>query len=825
MEKYKHILLKWIKDPQQYRPNTWGSSEIKLPNRNRAEHAQKLLYDFSKIEEQDQKKENKRNWRYLEFSSSGNFDLVFSSLERKSKKKANSIELLNTRIEENQNGEKITKATVFIPYGKENIIKNKIIKYNEENSQKTGLPKNNNLILGIENIKLATIEDFWTDRKNIPDITSNKEWFEIWLNIEDNNVKEDNKQIFIETLNSWNIKYKNSFLQFPENLVMIILANKADLEYIIEHSDYISEMKLAKEVSTLIWDASKVEQAEWADELLSRVKINDSNSRVFILDTWINEWHPLLKDLVDKKDTIEPSWWDYDDQWHWTWMAWVVAYGDIIQKLQSSEDVEINYKLGSIKILPPKSQWENPKELWWDFTKRAISRAEIISPFLNSYCLAITAWDDMDKWRPSSWSSSVDQIIYNEGEKWRNILISTWNSNIHNESFPDYCKISEIEDPAQAWNAITVWAYTDKTAITTKTWTFTPYSKWWEMSPHNRTSFNFLKWWPIKPEVVFEWWNKVKWSLDWEFTDLDLLTTSHDFTTYKEFTYIWWTSASTANAWNFLWELAFHYSTLLPETIRWLMIHSSSWTKEMLEQFWITDIKTASKEKIRELIKCVGYWVPDIEKAIHSKENSLSMIIEETIQPYKKLPNKSNATLNEIHFYELPWPKDELIKLWNAEVKMKITLSYFIEPSPWEKWWKNKYKYQSHSLKFDLNNRLETKEEFQKRLNLEARDEDEEYESSTWSWSERWVIWSNTRNNWTVRSDLWIWTAIELANCNILAITPLGGWWKERPSEQKINNTTKYSLIISLETEETEIELYTAIQNKIKVEVPIPIQR
>ena len=56
----------------------------------------------------------------------------------------------------------------------------------------------------------------------------------------------------------------------------------------------------------------------------------------------------------------------------------------------------------------------------------------------------------------------------------------------------------------------------------------------------------------------------------------------------------------------------------------------------------------------------------------------------------------------EIH--EIPWPKEELLKLGDVKVEMKVTLSYFIEPSPWEVGWKDKYRYPSCGLRFEVNN-------------------------------------------------------------------------------------------------------------------------
>lgn len=66
----------------------------------------------------------------------------------------------------------------------------------------------------------------------------------------------------------------------------------------------------------------------------------------------------------------------------------------------------------------------------------------------------------------------------------------------------------------------------------------------------------------------------------------------------------------------------------------------------------------------------------------------LNLIIEVRIISYKKR-KKSNYRNNEMEIHEIPWPKEELLKLGDVKVEMKVTLSYFIEPSPGEVGWKD----------------------------------------------------------------------------------------------------------------------------------------
>ena len=55
---------------------------------------------------------------------------------------------------------------------------------------------------------------------------------------------------------------------------------------------------------------------------------------------------------------------------------------------------------------------------------------------------------------------------------------------------------------------------------------------------------------------------------------------------------------------------------------------------------------------------------------------------------------------------------------------MRVTLSYFIEPQSRRVGGvRSRYRYESHSLRFDVKRPLETTNQFRKRINRLARDE------------------------------------------------------------------------------------------------------
>ncbi len=202
-----------------------------------------------------------------------------------------------------------------------------------------------------------------------------------------------------------------------------------------------------------------------------------------------------------------------------------------------------------------------------------------------------------------------------------------------------------------------------------------------------------------------------------------------------------------------------------------------------------------------------------LSRALSSAANSLTLIAQEEMQPYKR------SSTNEMHLHRFPWPREVLLGLGEMPVELRITLSYFIEPAPGEVGWKDKYRYASHGLRFDLNNMGETEERFVGRLNAAARDEGERSDSN--SGSERWLIGANSRNSGSVHSDIWKGSAADIASCNLIGVYPIIGWWRERSWLGRCNRKARYSLIVSLHTPDENIDIYTPVAVQIGVPVMV----
>jgi hypothetical protein len=720
-----------------------------------------------------------------------------------------------------------TKAFINLPVNHEDFFLNEI-RTLFPNSEITITPSNADLVNSIEDVSLALLEGLWTDNQlQIP--TTNSKWCEVWLNVNTKD-KQEQEQIalFQVTLERIGIEYKNnSYILFPERAVLLINANREQLIELMLQSDLLAEFRAGQEPAGFWVAESKVEQQAWVDDLLNRIQLVDSNIKICLLDSGVNNGHQLLQPIIDDSNTlsVDNSWGTDDHELstgHGTLMAGIAGYGHIEQLLITSNSVVLTHKLCSVKIMPRPNQAGTPKELWGDITAQGIARAEIQNPDIGFvFCMSITSIEDVNKGRPSSWSGAMDNLAYGEGENQRLIIVSAGNirDDESHLNYPHSNYISSVQNPAQSWNTIVAGAYTEKFQVNDISFqNYTPIANKGELSPYSSTSLTWERKWPIKPDVVFEGGNLLRAPDNSivKHDDLELLSTSKSYQT-KPLETIYATSAAAAQASWFAAKIAYNYPNAWAETIRGLIVHSANWNQAMFAQI---QVQQGNRTSYRNLLKTFGYGVPNLESALYSQENALKLIAQETIQPFSFKKGSSDPETNEIHFFHLPWPSDLLLGMGEIPVKLKITLSYFIEPGVGEIGWKDKYRYQSHGLRFDLNNVGESEDIFRKRVNIAAREENEEIVGN--SGSNRWVIGKDNRSTGSIHSDFMELTAAELAECNHIAVYPVIGWWRERKQLGKVENKTRYSLIISLDTPAQDIELYTTVKNII--EIPIEIQ-
>lgn len=479
-------------------------------------------------------------------------------------------------------------------------------------------------------------------------------------------------------------------------------------------------------------------------------------------------------------------------------------YGDLTDVLDSIDNIQIYHGLESFKVLFNKSP--NDPELYGAITISGINTPIIDRPNnLRVYCLTITNPNFKMQGRPSAWSAAIDKICFGKDSKPQLIIVSGGNVAIRKkEEYPALNFTETIQDPAQAYNSITVGTFTRKDKIDISTG-YKPLAEYGAMAPSNSTSLLFDKNWPNKPDVVFEGGNSSTDGVDVsDHTDLKLISTDAEFKKYV-FTPFGDTSGAAGLASKMAAELRTLYPSFWVETIRGLIIHSADWTTKMLDRKIIQNLK--EQEKIN-VLRTVGYGVPNILKAKYSANNSLTLIAEREIQPYKL--EKSKGQYNQYHLFELPWPKEALEQLEGKNAKLIVTLSYYIEPNPGERRLATHYAYHSHQLDFELINRYESIAEFQIRI---SKPDSETKENRTKRTGVEWAIGKKSNLKGSIRKDFITANGRELSERNILAIIPKNGWYKNLKRQKKFNEVVRYSLIVSIETEEIEVDLYTPVFN------------
>lgn len=691
--------------------------------------------------------------------------------------------------------------------------------------------KNAALVTSIAQIEYAVLEHFCSSCgiSALPDVV--QDWCEVWLACEsDGDTPQLVESRFRGKAESIGLQVREEFLRFPERLVFQVYANRQMLRSLLASSDDVAEFRRCDASAAPIMRLSNLQQAGHLQTTLQRIgTLEDAAPSVCILDRGVNRGHPLLRKVCGEADVHSINrveWGVNDDEGHGSEMAGVVAYGPLEFVIHGTATIALTHRIESVKLLPPTG--ENPKPLWGYFTKQAASRVEISAGQRNRcFVMAITSEDFVDhqhQGRPSSWSGSVDQLAFGETPNSQRLIILS-AGNVNGVNYPDNNLTASIRSPAQSWNSLTVGAYTEKTVFDGDAHIgYDLVASKGSLSPFSRTSLTWSNKWPNKPDIVLEGGNLIR-GQDGDCLDpesLFVLTTSKNHLE-GPFSIINATSAAAAHAGWMAGRLQARYPRAWPETIRALLVHSASWTSAMKEEF----LGGSGRNDYQRLLQVVGHGVPDIKRALDCGNNSLTMISEQNIQPFKLAG--SDAKTNIMHLHQLPWPLQALADLRDRPISLKVTLSYFIDPSPEERGWRQRYRYQSHGLRFALQKAAQTDQMFIDSVNAErAVEEEAEQEEQPRARpspsDDRWLIGTNTRHRGSIHSDIIPHgkiSGLELSSCRHLAVYPVIGWWRERQKLGRVESVARYSLVVSLHTNSIDVDLYTPVFTTVNVQIPV----
>ena len=779
-----------------------------IPPRERVEHADRLANELSLAFEASSERLNKYHGQspddlhghYIEFSFPKSQNRVLDKLEYR---RGNSrIEIVAVRPSL-KNPENEIIASVYVPESRKGVHFKKIAEYRDIDT--AGMkPKNQPLIASINSICMAQVQSLFTDDMELFPNEGESIWWEIWL-------RSGMRADFEVVAKEHGMDVKEQTIKFFDREVIAANATSQMIEGVIANSSAVAELRATCATLSEFPSSTPAIQLNSLSDIERRVSAPGSDApSVCVLDSGTTRAHPLIEKFLENSDQhtlFQGSTGEDTGKWggHGTGMSGLAVHGDLKPLSSSTQVISVGHCLESVKILPddPRTMgafsFENG-----ELVIRASTVVEAVAPDRRRvYCLAITTTEEIVTGNPTSWSSALDKLCHDVNGKGRLIVVSAGNIRSHLAA-NQYLQLNDdspIQNPAHSWNALTVGAITENVSI------HDPNLSGWnsiapsgDLTPSSRTSVKWRDALPVKPDVVAEGGNfgvNGQGNIRKDIPDLCLLTARNDLD--RPIMVFGETSAATALVSRMAARIIAENHSLRPETVRALVVHSAEWTPAMLRHWKIGNKRT--------VLRRYGYGVPNLNRAIGSERNDVTFVIEGSIQPFERV--SSVVRTREMAYHGLPWPYKILESLGDAGVEMKVTLSYFVEPCPSRRGDTRRHKHQSHGLRFSVKRAGEDIENFRKRINRAARNDNDDRPEGVGA-DEGWMIGPQLRDRGSIHSDTWKGSAENLAQRGGVAVYPTGGWWREKGDTDRHSSVSNYTLLVTLRAEES-VDLYTEV--------------
>ena len=699
----------------------------------------------------------------------------------------------------------------------------------DENNQ----PKNNALIANISHIRETYLNDLWTSEGSPPH--GGAIWWELWLD-----QRRERPGLLERIMKSFSLEISARQLRIGDSLIVHIRATRQQLEILVVTDLPFTEIRTPSFIDT-IEDLSDSERFEYVLDFSTRVIPAEVGAPVVChLDSGVFRAHALLEGSLASRDqhSIFTASTGHDRHGHGTSMAGIALYGEHLDDLLiGTKTIRLKHRLESVEIFPTPAGAQQRD--YASATIHAISIPEAGSSRRRTFCMPVSTKSDANPGRPTLWSATVDALavgtdiqVHGDGfsliskpdpDAKRLIIVSA--ANVDADSYRidhlDNSDMSPIRDPGQSWNALTVGAFTQLDQVPSDP-SFHSYflvAPAGELSPHSRTSLLFGdKPWPIKPEICLEGGNVLLDRQGFAEPKHPLLSLrSTGIRNDVDLTSANATSAATAQAARLAALAMSRYPSYWPETVRALLVHEARWTERMRAHLDACETKSGRARLLRRY----GWGVPTEEAVLTSSHRAVTMVVQDEFCPFDE-----TYAMRELRLHSLPWPRDVLQSLGEADMRLRITLSYFIEPSATRRGWKGKYTYASYGLRFDLKAPTDINvKRFLARVNRQAQEEEDEDYSSTDSHSNHWLLGTRARHYGSLHQDEWQGTGAELAACDHIAVYPVGGWWKNNNRRDRRDLPVRYALLVSLSTSTQGADLYTPIATQLSVPITaVPIE-
>lgn len=540
--------------------------------------------------------------------------------------------------------------------------------------------------------------------------------------------------------------------------------------------------------------------AEASDEAGETAEVEEpapAAAAIALHDSGITQDHPYLDRIVLGASSVVPGAPSpLDEDGHGTRMAGLAAYSRLASEVAHGLLVPDAW-LVSVRLLETKQDAGGDPDrgpLWAERTRESIATAEALAP-QRAVIHNMSIGAENEAFEPASrttWSVAVDVLAWNSGNG-RALVIAAGNAEpITDRANYPHVNLGppHLQQPGQAWNALTVGGYTDLDQLTPRDRERgypPPLAVAGTLSPHSRTAPGGNH--PLKPDIVMEAGNTAPGGgMDnpdaQGLTMLTLDSKWRERGTLLRSTCM--TSPAAAAASNALARIANAHPTLHPATWRGLLAHTTNWPQAARDQF----------PNKNDLLRAFGYGVPAPERAMASDSNRPVMVYEGVIRPSYRNAERNPERLAD--FIELPLPHADLDELGEAPVTLAVTLSYFVEPTDNL----TRRAYAGGRLRWDVQGPTEDADGFRARINRLAREQGHQRGSGSFDWE----IGTTVRSRGTLQHDRARVAASQIAGSRLLAVYPVTGWWEDRAAtwERKL----PYSVIVSVDLGEVDIDLY-----------------
>ncbi|MER5369838.1 S8 family peptidase [Streptomyces sp. NPDC002722] len=747
-------------------------------------------------------------------------------------------------------------ALVWIPFDKVSSFTQRITDFTRDTA--SGNPKQASLVANMEHIQRALLEHLWQERQDLPPLDVER-WWELWF---DPRISPTDPVTTLRSLAAerhWRVS--DRAIHVGERLVAHVATTGNELALLLATNACPAEIR-SPTFAEGLYAVDREFRVDLVKDLVARIEPAAPEApAVCILDTGIAQEHALLKTaLYERAYSVLPGSTPADRIGHGTQMAGLALFGDFAAALESKGPVVLGHGLESVKILNDSHAPAASPRTCAETTANAVATVEIgngsPAPSGRVFSMAVTRESGEGEngidGTATLWSATLDALAAGTDVTVRNdrieligapdpeaarlIIVSAGNIRgavpqqmRTEEGALDHlvlCDLSRIEEPAQAHNVLTVGACTHLDAVPTSSLFegYRPLAMPGALSPFSRTSVALTNAAITKPDIVLEGGNMLV-APDDSFIDahdlVSVATTHHD--PARQLTWTNATSAATAQAAALAAMAMSTYPGLQPQTVRALLVHEAQWTPAMEQDlFKKTGAPNLTKgEVMRQVVRRYGWGMPTAERIRNSASNAVTMIIQDTLVPYKQVKG-GQVRLAELKLHELPWPLEQLRDLAETTVDLRVTLAYMIEPNPGRRGMLGRYSYASHGLRFAIKGSTESGDAFRRRLAEQASHESDSLGNpKAFESHSRWVVGPRFRNLGSLHADIWRGSAAELADCGMLAVYPVGGWWKANKRKDRIGLPVSYALLISLRTPEITTDLYTPIAAQLGIPVEV----